>query len=409
MSCRGNFPIRAMVTLLLPAILCGCLIHRHQNTPTAAGLNTNNLIEPFGQSTVPASLTSLQNQPVQTISAKRHVLCLSGGGAYGAYSVGIICGWTSRGDRPCFDVVTGISTGALIAPYAFLGSSFDDQIRELYTTVDNRDIYRLRPVTGVFSEAFASIRPLACKLDQAITPPTLAAIAREHSKGRRLYIGTTEMEGHRFVVWDVGAIACRGRAEDVDLVKRILLASTSIPGIFPPVRIPVTVNGQAFTEMHVDGSVSQSVFFLPPTVKSHSQEGNAGQPSTMVFVVVAGKLYADPDSVQPRAVTIARENLEGFGYAHSRGDVYRIWSVCSNHGFGFQLTSIPTSFPAPTSMTQFDREEMTKMYQEGVRQIMSGAAWRSTPPGMGPGEDPLIRSSTDLMHVPRSQQTFGGK
>ncbi|MFT3880195.1 MAG: patatin-like phospholipase family protein [Gemmatales bacterium] len=318
--------------------------------------------------------------------------------------MGVLYGWSCRGDRPCFDVVTGISTGALIAPYAFLGSGYDQQIKNLYTSIDANDIYRLKPVTGVFSESFATNRPLARMLNEQVTPEMMAAVAREHARGRRLYIGTSEMEGHRFIVWDVGAIASGGRQEDLDLIKKILLASTAIPGLFPPTRIPVTVNGECFTELHVDGSVSQSVFFRPPA----DQPGQSPR-DVEVYVIVAGKLYADKETVTPRSVRIAFQNLQTFSYAHTRGDLYRIWSICQMTGRGYHLTALPADYPAPASMTDFEREQMTGMYQEGVRQVLAGTAWRTTPPGLEPGEDPLVRSSTDLTVVPRSTVVLPGR
>lgn len=397
-------PLPLMAAVVLPLFLAGCLLHnRPVHSPTSVGLNTNDLIDPNSQIDSHDALRQLSTRPTipgtvtSRTSAKRSVLCLSGGGAYGAYTVGVLYGWSCQGTRPCFDVVTGISTGALIAPYAFLGSSYDQQIKELYTTMDARDIYRLKPVTGVFSESFATNRPLARKLSEQVTPQMMAAVAHEHAKGRRLYVGTSEMEGHRFVVWDVGAIASGGRPEDLELIKKILLASTAIPGLFPPTRIPVTVNGECFTELHVDGSVSQSVFFRAPA----DQPGQSPQ-DVQVYVIVAGKLFADKDTITPRSLSIAFQNLQTFSFAHTRGDLFRIWSTCQLTGRGFQMTSLPVSYPAPASMTDFDREEMTGMYQEGVRQIMQGTAWRTTPPGLEPGEDPLVRSSTNLTVVPRS-------
>jgi predicted acylesterase/phospholipase RssA len=379
-----------ILLILLPGLAAGCLLRsRDHQTPTTAGIQTNDIIDPVAQ---PSTASQV---PARTVSATKDgpsVLCLSGGGAYGAYTVGVLYGWSCRGDRPCFDVVTGVSTGALIAPFAFLGSSYDPLLRDLYTTVESRDIYRLRPLTGVFSEAFASNRPLSRKIDEMITPEMMQAIAREHARGRRLYLGTTEMEGHRFVVWDIGAIASRGRAEDHDLIRRILLASSALPGIFPPVRIPVTVNGQPFEEMHVDGSVSQSVFYQP------SGKSSAGS----VYVIVAGKLYADAEESNPKALSIAIGNLQAFSYAHTRGDIYRIWCQC-NQQHSFQLAAIPGAFPAPRRITDFNPEQMTPLFQEGVRQMTQGTAWRNTPPGQGAGEETLIRSGTDLMVVPRTQ------
>lgn len=377
---------------VLPGLAGGCLLRsRDEQSPTTAGIQTNDLIDPQSQPanppTLPAQLTS-QQKPAHA------VLCLSGGGAYGAYSVGVLYGWSCRGDRPCFDVVTGISTGALIAPFAFLGSGYDQQLRELYTTVDSRDIYRIRPITGIFSEALATNRPLERKIDEMITPQMMQSIAKEHNRGRRLYIGTTEMEGHRFVVWDMGAICSRGQPGDHDLIKKIMLASSALPGIFPPVRIPITVNGQPYVELHVDGSVSQSVFYQP----AQSRAGGTSH----VYVIIAGKLYADAEEVNARAISIAFDNLLGFSYAHTRGDVYRIWCQCHLQQNLFHLAAIPGTYQLPRNMTEFDHKSMTALFQEGVRQITQGSAWRDTPPGNGPGEDTLIRSSTDLIAVPRT-------
>lgn len=397
---RSLYSSPAILLVMLSLLFLGCLHHgMGTRTPTSAGLNTNNLIDPSAQ-TEDAEVTRFRERmrSVPThAAAKRSTLCLSGGGAYGAYSVGILQGWSQRGDRPCFDVVTGISTGALIAPFAYMGSSFDAMLQDLYTSVDSRDIYRLKPVTGLFSESFASSRPLAKKIEELLTMEQMAKLAQEHARGRKLYVGTTEMEGHRFVVWDIGAIASNGRPQDLELIRKLLLASSSIPGIFPPVRIQVTVNGQQYTEFHVDGSVSQSVFFRPPT----ELEADAPQ-GTQVYVIIAGKLFADPQATTPRSLTIAKQNLMTFSYAHCRANLFRIWSFCHLTGRHFHVTSIPEQFPAPQSLVDFDPAEMTAMFQEGRRQMLQGTAWRDTPPGMEPNESTLVRGSTDLIVVPRS-------
>lgn len=401
------FPSPAIALAMLSLLFLGCLHHgTGLRTPTSEGLNTNNLIDPTAQidDMDVARFRERMTSATSHSASKRSTLCLSGGGAYGAYSVGVLHGWTQRGDRPCFDVVTGISTGALIAPFAFLGSSHDAQLQELYTSVDSRDIYRLKPVTGLFSESFASSRPLAKKIEELVTMEQMAKLANEHAKGRRLYVGTTEMEGHRFVVWDIGAIASNGRQQDLELIRKLLLASSSIPGIFPPIRIPVTVNGQQFTEFHVDGSVSQSVFFRPPV----EQEAGSSQ-GTQVYVVLAGKLYSDPQAITPRSLTIAMQNLTTFSYAHCRANLFRIWSLCHLTGRQFHMTSIPEEFPAPRSLVDFDPAEMTAMFQEGRRQMLQGTAWRTTPPGMEANESTLVRGSADLIVVPRSNGIVNGR
>ena len=186
------------------------------------------------------------------------------GGAFGAFSSGLLVGWTEKGDRPTFDVVTGISTGALIAPFAFLGPKYDSLLKQFYTSVENKDIYKIRPLWAVVGESFADNAPLAAKIDEVLTPETMQDLAAAHSQGRRLYIGTTEAEGKQFIVWDIGAMAARNGPGDRALIAKVLLASTAAPGLVPSTKIDVAIDGVCHTERHVDGGVSQSLFFRPP-------------------------------------------------------------------------------------------------------------------------------------------------
>ncbi len=383
-------------------------------SPASVGYNTNNLIDAETQAWSEwridaaeicrvAEKIRRENMPA-VMPPKRSVLCLSGGGAYGAYSVGVLCGWTMRGDRPRFDVVTGISTGALTAPFAFLGPHYDAQLAKLFTTLKKSDIFTYRPVRGLVSESRADNSPLADEIDAVLTQEMLREIVVEHCRGRRLYIGTTEAEGRQFIVWDIGAIACRGSAQDRELIKQILLGSTAVPGFFPPAKIRVTINGQSFVEQHVDGGVSQSLFFQPPPVPPEriNLPDARSLYGTDVYVVVAGKLYADPGEMKPTARAITADNVSTLAYAQTRGDLTRLWAACAFSGMNFNMTAIPPEFPAPQKSTAFESDAMTAMFDEGVRQVMAGIAWRTTPPGVGAGESVLVRSGTNLTYQPRS-------
>jgi predicted acylesterase/phospholipase RssA len=394
----------AVVALAL--LLSGCRAgrdHHRPPSPTRAGVDPRALDDPLtaddSQSLDMRSLVGVGDAVRQRIRPavlppKRSVLCLSGGGCYGAYSAGVLCGWTARGDRPEFDVVTGISTGALIAPFAFIGPDGDDEVRALFTTVRSRDIYRTHYARGLVSESFASNDPLAKRLRQEVNCQLVNRIAAEHARGRRLYIGTTELEGKRFVVWDIGAIASRGTPADADLIVRVLLGSTAIPGFFPPEDIPVTVNGRQFVEQHVDGGVSQTLFFRPPYTPPGATPALYG---TDVYAVVAGKLYADPGPVKPRALRVTAEAASAVLYAQGRGDLTRLWTVCELTGMRYHSTAIPRDYPAPKSSTEFDPGVMTGMFEEGARQVLAGTVWRTTPPGAGPGELPDERAGTELI------------
>ncbi len=391
---------------------------RRSNSPIVAGYNTNNLLDPATQAEADAlgdgadayrAAERLKRKPTpEQLARRQSVLCLSGGGAYGAYSAGVLCGWTVRGDRPgCngrpnFSVVTGISTGALIAPYAFLGPRYDEQVRKFYTTVDQRDIYRLQPVRGILGIALADNAPLAQLIDESLTPQLIAEVGEEHRKGRRLFIGTTELEGGRFVSWDVGEIAARNGPGDRELIKQILLGSSAIPGFFPPSNIPVTVNGRSFVEKHGDGGASVSIFFRPPFVPIEQRSrDNTDLAGVDLYMLVAGKLYADAELLRPRSLMIGPRGVSTVLYAQTRGDLQRLYLVSVVSGMNYYLAAIPTEFPAPTSSTEFDRDAMTAMYREGYALAAAGAAWRDTPPGAGPGESQLQRSGTNLTDIPR--------
>src|SRR5437764_1346302 len=136
---------------------------------------------------------------------------------------------------------------------AFLGPDFDPGLRRFYTTVTNRDVYTKRyEVTGLLSDSLADSTPLANMIAVVADEALLKKVAAEHAKGRRLYVGTTHLDSRRLVVWDMGAIASRGRPEDLELFRKVLLASASIPGFFPPVPLPVEVDGTTVEALHVD-------------------------------------------------------------------------------------------------------------------------------------------------------------
>jgi len=331
---------------------------------------------------------------------KRSILAVSGGGSFGAYSAGILCAWSESGTRPEFDVVTGISTGALIAPLAFLGPAYDCQLKTFYTTLTNDDIYKKhRPIKALVADSFADNTPLRGQIEKTMTPTVMAAVAQEHMKGRRLYIGTTDLEGRRPIIWDLGAIAVRGTPEDRKLAVDILLASAAIPGFFPPVPIHLSANGQVTTERHVDGGVSASLFMVPPYV-SHEEQARLPKNwlyGSDLYMLVAGKLYSDPEPVKSESLKVASSAISSVLYAQTRGDLQRMFMITMLTGMNYNLASIPEEFNAPTDCTEFDPVKMTEMFNEGVAQFRAGVAWRSTPPGVEKSEAVLFRSKRQLV------------
>lgn len=328
------------------------------------------------------------------------ILALSGGAVYGAYTAGFLNGWTRAGDRPAFDIVTGVSTGGLIASYAFLGPPYDQELCELYTTINSGDVFRRRPTIALlWSDSAASSAPLRQLIDDRVDCELLRQVAAEYARGRRLYLGTTDLDRRRFVVWDMGAIASSRRPDALALYRKVVLASASVPGFFPPVAIDVTVNGECFTERHADGGTANQVF-VPGTVLATNREavraGRKPLADSDVYVVIAGKLYADPICVEPRVKDIAGSALTALTSAQTRGDMIRIWTLARLTGMRYHSTAIPQDAPAPLDSLSFKPAEMQQLFQLGVCEAMA-RRWRDTPPGVEPGEQFVPRAGTDFL------------
>jgi len=320
---------------------------------------------------------------------------------YGAYTVGVLSGWTTIGTRPEFDVVTGISTGALIANYAFLGTSYDRQMVESYTSITNRDIYRKRLApAALLTDATASSAPLKKMIEAQIDDQALAAVAQAHLAGRRLYVGTTNIDARRLVIWDMGAIATSGRPDAKELYRKVLLASASPPGFLPPVPIEVEVNGRRFTELHVDGGATTGLFLQASTLNINREAVKAGrQPLTGsdAYVIVAGKLYADPSCTDRRAMSIGESALHSLIYSQTRSELSRIHTLCLLSGMRFHMASIPEDMRIGSDIMSFDRDELRRLYDAGYAAATGGRAWRDTPPGGEPYEQIQPRTGNQFL------------
>ncbi|MFO0805943.1 MAG: patatin-like phospholipase family protein [Gemmataceae bacterium] len=325
----------------------------------------------------------------------KHIVAFSGGGAYGAYSAGFMNGWTQAGTRPEFDVVTGISTGSLIAPYAFLGPEYDSRLGRLYTGVQPADIFRIRSWLLIpFRDAVATSAPLKQLLDSQVTPALMEMIAAEHKKGRRLYVGTTNLDTRRLTVWDMGAIACRPSQEACRLFRDVLLASCAVPGMLPPVKFELEVDGRRVTELHADGGAAAQIF-MPSHVFAHADKN---EPANM-YAVVAGKLYPDAAPVRSKILPVLGASATSLIYAYCRADASNLYGQARAAGMKFHLTSLPAEFPTLENSVDFNRERMQKLFDEGSNQGCAGPAWKSGPPSLSPGDGDFIRNGTKLRRV----------
>ncbi len=326
-----------------------------------------------------------------------NVLAISGGGSYGVFDVGFLDGWSASGTRQVFDVVTGISTGALIATFAFLGPQYDDFLRQSYVSATADDVYETRWLLSILcSDSIARSIPLKRRIDAAITPKILKEIAEAHARGRRLYVGTTNLDTRRFVVWDMGAIASAGTPESLVLYRNIILASASVPGFFPPVLIDVEVDGQKYQELHVDGGTTSAVF-IPMTAACFDPKKRCAGPGSHVYVISSGKLYADSDMVKRRFVTVTADAISAMVYSSARNDVFRIFNMALLFGMDFHLIAIPQEFHLNEDSLSFDPAEQKKLFELGYEVGKTRKGWRETPPGTELSEQSLPRTGTQFI------------
>ena len=314
-------------------------------------------------------------------------LALSGGGSNGAFGAGFLYGWSEKGTRPDFKLVTGISTGALIAPFAYLGSDFDEELKEVYTTITSENIMQRRSVFAILfrSESLAKTDPLKQLVEQHISEDTLRAVAKRHDRGHRLYIGTTHMDAQHLVVWNMGLIAKRQSSEALDLFRKVMLASASIPVAFPPVLIEVEIDGKPFDEMHADGGTLTQVFYysgiLDIAAGRREIYGHQFQPSGGgLYIIRNGQVQPDPVQVDRNLTAISSRAVDTMIKTAVVGDLYRIYAFTSRDEIGFNYVGIPEDYE-PQSMELFDQAEMNRLFQIGYQLGMSGNPWRSTPPG----------------------------
>jgi predicted patatin/cPLA2 family phospholipase len=312
-------------------------------------------------------------------------LAISGGGDNGAYAAGLLNGWTASGTRPEFRLVTGISTGALIAPFAFLGPKYDATLKQVYTTISPKDVLDSRNVVrGVLEDAMADNAPLRKLTLKSVTEDLLKEVAAEYAKGRFLLIATTDLDARRSLIWDMGKIATYGGPKALDLFVSVMIASASIPVGFPPTMIDVEVDGKRYQEMHVDGGVVAQVFAYPIGIRVKEEAAAAGITRERRLYVIRNARQ-DPDwaQVERKTLSIAGRAVASLIHAQGIGDLYRIYAAAQRDGVDFNLTFIPSTFDFPHK-EEFDNEYMRKLYDVGYNFAAKGSAWAKVPPGFAP-------------------------
>lgn len=392
--------LNVSLLISLAVLLSACASPDPRPTPPDAGAP---LAQPWGsvpllaaageidQSVTDSFIEALQNKRDQHQQAGRtgkipyRALTLSGGGSRGAWGAGVLSGWTVHGDRPQFDVVTGISTGALMATHAFLGSEFDDDL-QIYKSISNDDVFVKRPLLGILRQTSAfDTAPLRQTLMSIISEETLDLVAAEYRNGRRLFIGTTNLDANLFVIWDMGLIASSERPDRWERYIDVVLASASFPIAFPPVYFDIDGEAGGFTEMHVDGGTRENVFFFDFDLikdvrlamkaagireSDFKQElyllnnGPIASTGTRTYKPVDGKL-----------ASIADASVTSLMFKVTQGSIYRLWVLAMVHGADFHVSFVPPDFPLSSGSLTFDPEEQTALFERGYQQAVDGTVW----------------------------------
>ena len=314
----------------------------------------------------------------QSFHKRVDVLALSGGAEDGAYGAGFLKGWSERGDRPVFTVVTGISTGALIAPFAFLGPRYDDVIQRLYTESSQKNIVLLSPMQALFGASLGDTAPLRKILSEEIDEAFVAELAAEAKKGRLLHIGTTNLDAQRPVVWEITEIALSGRPDAPKLIREIMLASASIPGAFPPVLIDVVIDGKRYQEVHVDGGVIRQIFVYPRDLDIRKLQSILQMnPRKNMWLIRNSKVDPEYKPVSLSVGDIAERSFYTLTKYQGRGDLVNITSLAKRDGFKLHVTNVPKNFYVPLKEV-FDRNYMRALYRVGYEKGRSKNAWDAT-------------------------------
>ncbi|MFD0858624.1 patatin-like phospholipase family protein [Roseovarius aquimarinus] len=296
------------------------------------------------------------------------VLALSGGGEDGAFGAGVLTGWSEAGGRPEFDVVTGVSTGALMAPFAFLGPEFDPELRRIYTSYNGEDLLEVQGLPGILGASLASSFPMKGLIRKHLPDPVIDRIGAEYRKGRRLFVVTSNLDTGRAVIWDMGAIADAGRHE---LFRAVTLASASIPGLFPPVRLDFGAGREA----HVDGGVHMPLLAVPEAAFSNPSGGMRGG---ALYILVNNTLRPSPEPVRRQSFSIMQQTFATMVRSQAAQSVGIARRYAERTGMRFAVATIGPDFDVEWNATErFSQDYMQPLFEYGRARVLAGRAWKN--------------------------------
>jgi Patatin-like phospholipase len=326
---------------------------------------------------------------VSRVRAQPSILALSGGGADGAFGAGLLGGWSARGTRPQFTFVTGSSAGALLAPFAFLGSSYDETIKGVFASGEMANLLQSDGLSALFGASAFKSAPLRDLIARHVDAALLAAIAREYRTGRRLYIVTTNIDAQRTAIWDMGKIADSADPGALDLFRNVMAASATVPGVFSPVLIDVESNGRSFAEMHVDGGVTNNVLIVPEAVLVSGTPLFPPESRPKVYIIINGKLAPDFEVVKASTLPIVRRSFETSVRANTRNTLLASLQFAKSRSWEFNIAAIDADYPK-SSGEVFDPTYMGQLFDYGYQRGRSGALFQSTPTGFRAAPPPRV-------------------
>jgi predicted acylesterase/phospholipase RssA len=383
---KGIGRLAAACATIGALVLAGCAGagRPDDSVTTASTFGAIPLFNAQAQPLVPPPGATIEGHKVSPAAETKDlaVLAISGGGSDGAFGAGVLKGWTESGKRPRFNIVTGVSTGALIATFAFLGPDWDDEIEKFYTEVTEELIYADRGLAGVFQDSLYDTAPFRKMVEKVVTPALLDAVAAEHKAGRRLYVATTDLDTGTIVVWDMGGIAASSHAARVDTYRDVLVASAAFPGFFKPVYIRHSEAAGGKTRMHVDGGVK-----APILLRSFMVEGK--QKAKTVYMLVNGKLSLKTPASGPVPATVVgiskrsiSELMRGLTYK----TIYQGYVTARRARSDFRILNVPDDAADIEDPLRFRPKEMRRLFDVGRALGRDPSSWQKEPPRLEPLE-----------------------
>jgi hypothetical protein len=375
--------IRVVLQVLLSVVLIGCassprIPYRAEDAGNAEitgfhQIRTNLDAQPDTMAEPPPRATS-------SLKTEMNYLVISGGGSGGAFSAGVLKAWSKTGRRPQFDIVSGVSTGALIAPYAFLGSCYDDVLVDLYTSGVAKDLVDVKWLPrGLLGTSLLKQQPLRRLIEAHVTGDVVKAVAAEHRKGRRLLVLTSNLDSQRAVIWDMGAIANSGEPTSLRLFQDVLIASTSIPGIYPAVMIRAHSGKRIFEEMHSDGGSGSQILTVPESFMTSPKLAKARPGIRLnMYVLVNNALMPEFSTVTNNTLSVMARAYAVQIKSQTRSALLASYMYAQRTGIHFHMASIDRQL-SYSVLDPFNTEYMRTVFNIGYSEMIAGTLWKDKP------------------------------